>query len=259
MEVRLLMAVRNFPIAAEKAFGGRGKMKRSVGYLVLALSIGLAACISKSGSIGPLTYEGPYRVDLRVGQALPGTEIRYLGIGPQGARVRIDGQEVIRLAGDSIEAETRPHPTLSLRYALRVYAYDEQTLHAIGTMRVELQEAQPRSAPLPSKAEARFTAPVTYRVPKGGVIPGTTVVFMAKEEGRARLGGLPGYPYRNVGDSILWTGQVHPLVYLNATFRVLLIEDAWLTVVGTAEVWLVGLSRSVQKLNPRVGLSTVTN
>ncbi len=216
-------------------------MKRGICCLVLALSIGLVACTSKSGGTGPLTYEGPYRVELGVGQALPGTEVRYLGVGPQGARVRIDGQEVIRLAGDSIEAETRPHPTLSLRYTLRVYAYDERALHAIGTLRAELQEAQPRSAPLPPEAVARFTAPVNYRVPKGGVIPGTTIVFLGKEEGRARLGGLSGYPYRNVGDSILWTGQIHPLVYLNATFRVLLIEDAWLTVVGTAEVWLPGL------------------
>jgi len=216
-------------------------MKHGIRWLVLVVSIGLAACTLKSEGAGPLTYEGPYRVDLGVGQALPGTDVRYLGVGPQGARVRIGGQEVVRLAGDSIETEAHPHPTLSLRYTLRVYAYDEQALHAVGTIRAELREAQPRAAPLPSKAAARFTAPVTYRVPKGGVIPGTTVVFVGKEEGRARLGGLPGYPYRNVGDSILWTGQIHPLVYLNATFRVLLIEDAWLTVVGTAEVWLSGL------------------
>lgn len=216
-------------------------MKSTIHCLVLALVVGLVACALKPEGSGPLTYEGPYRIDLEAGQALPGTEVRYLGVGPQGARLRIDGQEVVRLAGDSVEAEARPHPTLNLRYVLRVYAYDERALHAIGTIRVELREAQPRVVPLPSKAAARFTAPVTYRVPKGGVIPGTTVVFVGKEEGRARLEGLPGYPYRNVGDSILWTGQVHPLVYLNVTFRVLLVEDAWLTVVGTAEVWLSGL------------------
>ncbi|MCS7251696.1 MAG: hypothetical protein NZ572_04575 [Thermoflexus sp.] len=209
--------------------------------LALALVTGMGACASKSEGPEPLTYEGPYRIDLEAGQALPGTEVRYLGIGPHGARVLIDGHEVIRLSGDSIEAEARPHPTLKLRYVLRVYAYDEQALHAIGTMRVELWEAQPRVASLPSKSVARFTAPVTYRVPKGGVIPGTTVVFVGKEEGRAHLEGLPGYPYRNLGDSILWTGQVHPLVYLHATLRVLFIEDAWMTVLGTAEVWLSGL------------------
>ncbi len=216
-------------------------MRRGLRWLMLVLGLGWAACAPQSGGTGPLTYEGPYRVDLAVGQALPGTDVRYLGVGPQGARVRIGGQEVVRLAGDSLEAEARPHPTLRLRYTLRIYAYDEGALHAVGTMRVELQEAHPRAASLPSQAAARFTAPVTYRVPKGGVIPGTTVVFMGKEDGKARLGGLSGYPYRNIGDSILWTGQVHPLVYLGATFRVLLIEDAWLTVVGTVEVWLSGL------------------
>lgn len=220
---------------------GEEEMGRITCRWIWLLGLGLAACVLKPAGPGPLVYEGPYRVDLAVGQALPGTDVRYLGLGRRGARVRIEGQEAVRLAGDSIEAEVQPHPTLKLRYALRVYAYDERSLHAAGTLRAELREAQPRAGPLPPQATARFTAPVTYRVPKGGVIPGTTIVFVGKEDGRARLAGLPGYPYRSVGDSILWTGQIHPLVYLNATLRVLLIEDAWLTVVGTAEVWLSGL------------------
>ncbi len=206
--------------------------------LAFWLMLGLTACALQPEGPSPLVYEGPYRVDLAVGQGLPGTDVRYLGLGPRGARVQIRGQEVIRLAGDSIEAEARPHPTLKARYQLRVYAYDERALHAFGTVRVELQEVRPRAAPLPSSAAVRFTAPVTYRVPKGGVIPGTSIVFAGKEEGRARLEGVSGYPYRNVGDSILWTGQIHPMVYLDATFRVLLIEEGWLTVVGTAEVRL---------------------
>lgn len=209
-------------------------------WLNLLMIIGLVACMRKPAGSGPLIYEGPYRVDLAVGQGLPGTDVRYLGLGPQGARVRIEGQEVTRLAGDSLEAEAQPHPTLKVRYNLRIYSYDAQALHAIGTIRAELREAQPRTAPLPKAAVARFTAPLTYRVPKGGVIPGTSIIFAGKEEGRARLGGISGYPYRNVGDSILWEGQVHPLVYLDATFRVLLVEDEWLVVVGTAEVWLSG-------------------
>ncbi|HXF69330.1 MAG TPA: hypothetical protein VNK89_05955 [Thermoflexus sp.] len=202
------------------------------------LMVGLVACVLRPAGSGPLIYEGPYRVDLAVGQGLPGTDVRYLGLGPRGAQVRIGGQEVTRLSGDSLDAETQPHPTLKVRYNLRVYAYDKQALHALGTIRVELQEAQPRPASLPKTAAVRFTAPVTYRVPKGGVIPGTSIIFAGREEGRARLEGVPGYPYRDVGDSILWEGQVHPLVYLAATFRVLLVEDEWLTVVGTAEVWL---------------------
>jgi hypothetical protein len=128
-----------------------------------------------------------------------------------------------------------------VRYNLRIYSYDERALHAIGTVHVEIREAQPRMGPLPEKAAVRFTAPVTYRVPRDGVIPGTSIVYRGKEDGRARLEGLPGYPYRNIGDSILWTGQVHPMAHLNATLRVLLIEDSWLTVGGTVEVWLSGL------------------
>jgi hypothetical protein len=155
--------------------------------------------------------------------------------------VHIEGQEAMRLAGDSLEAAAQPHPTLAVRYNLRIYSYDERALHAIGTARVELWEAQPRMGPLPEKAAVRFTAPVTYRVPRDGVIPGTSIVYRGKEDGRARLEGLAGYPHRNIGDSILWTGQVHPMVHLNAAFRVLLIEDSWLTVGGTVEVWLSGL------------------
>jgi len=219
-------------------------MKRSIrsigGILLLSLLAG-SACLLGSSRPGPLVYEGPYRADLAVGEGLPGTDVRYLGVGPQGARVRIKGQEVIRLAGDSLEGEAQPHPTLAVRYRLRIYSYDEGALHAIGTARVEIQEAQPRMGPLPEKAAVRFTAPVTYRVPRDGVIPGTSIVYRGKEDDRARLEGLPGYPYRKIGDSILWAGQVHPMVHLNATFRVLLIEDSWLTVAGTVEVWLSGL------------------
>lgn len=224
--------------------GGPG-VKRSIrswiwGILVLSLLAG-SACLRGPSPPGPLVYEGPYRVDLAVGEGLPGTDVRYLGVGPQGARVRLEGQEAIRLAGDSLEAEARPHSTLTVRYRLRIYAYDERALHAIGTARVEIREAQPRMGPLPEKAAVRFTAPATYRVPRGGVIPGTSIIYQGKEGDRARLEGLPGYPYRKVGDSVLWTGQVHPMVHLNATFRVLWIEDAWLTVAGTIEVWVSGL------------------
>jgi hypothetical protein len=200
-----------------------------------------SACLLRPSRPGPLIYEGPYRVDLAVGERLPGTDVRYLGVGAQGARVRIEGQEAIRLAGDSLEAEAQPHPALAVRYNLRIYSYDERALHAIGTVHVEIREAQPRMGPLPEKAAVRFTAPVTYRVPRDGVIPGTSIVYRGKEDGRARLEGLPGYPYRNIGDSILWTGQVHPMAHLNATLRVLLIEDSWLTLGGTVEVWLSGL------------------
>ncbi|MER3400625.1 MAG: hypothetical protein C4313_05775 [Thermoflexus sp.] len=208
--------------------------------MAAAIALALAACLSRPAA-GPLAYEGPYRVDLAVSQTLPGTAVRYLGVTPRGARVRLGDQEVIRLAGDSLEADVRPHPTLFIRYRLRVYAYDEQALHALGTVRVEMAEAQPRAAPLPAAAALRFTAPVTHRVPRGGVIPGTPIVYEGKVEGRARLGGLPGYPDRNVGDSIVWEGQVHPRVFLKSTFRVLLIEAGWLTVVGTVEILVPSL------------------
>ncbi len=215
-------------------------MRSIWGILLLSLLAG-GACWLGSSRPGPLVYEGPYRVDLAVGEQLPGTNVRYLGVVPQGARVDIAGKQTIRLAGDSLEAEAQPHPTLAVRYNLRIYAYDERALHAIGTVRVEIWEAQPRLGPRPPQAAVRFTAPVTYRVPRDGVIPGTSIVYRGKEGDRARLEGLPGYPYRKIGDSILWAGQVHPMVHLNMTFRVLLIEDSWLTVAGTVEVWLSGM------------------
>jgi len=52
------------------------------------------------------------------------------------------------------------------------------------------------------------------------------------------LGGIDGYPYRKLADSILWEGKLREGVFLRLNVRVLLISDDSLRVGGMATIWI---------------------
>ena len=80
--------------------------------------------------------------------------------------------------------------------------------------------------------------PVVYRVERGEAIPGTTITYEGQEPEGARLGNVEGYPYRRVGDSILWEGKLLPGLWLDLLARTALIGEDQLDVVGTADRWI---------------------
>jgi hypothetical protein len=77
---------------------------------------------------------------------------------------------------------------------------------------------------------------VDYQVKKGAAIPGTVLIYLGQTDQGAHLGNIEGYAYRQVGDSIVWKGQLRDGVWLELNLRTALIGEKSLNVAGTAEL-----------------------
>jgi hypothetical protein len=93
----------------------------------------------------------------------------------------------------------------------------------------------PEAASIPTEPLVKYSnAPVTYRVEKGDYIPGTLVKYLGKTEEGIELSGVEGYPYRKLGDSIVWEGKLLAGMFLQLNVRVLFIAADFIRVAGTA-------------------------
>ncbi len=211
---------------------------RKLTILVLALSMVLVpGC--KVGKPGELVYTAPYEMGVSVGEYLPGTGIRYVGLTDQGAHLTIDGQDAYKQKGDSLEWSGKPVDNAELDFSGRVVWYTETTCHILGTATISIPDADPQVVPNIPEGPLRYRAVVTYRVDKGEKIPGTLVTYKGKTEDGAELEGVEGYPYRKAGDSIVWQGKLREGVYVVVNVRTVFYTDGTLQVAGTAEVILV--------------------
>ncbi|MGQ9491314.1 MAG: hypothetical protein ACUVR4_14195 [Anaerolineae bacterium] len=61
----------------------------------------LAAC--GSAMAGSLTYSGPIEQTVAIGETIPGSNIRYVGYGDDGAEVLINDQRALKKVGDSLD------------------------------------------------------------------------------------------------------------------------------------------------------------
>jgi hypothetical protein len=92
---------------------------------------------------------------------------------------------------------------------------------------------------LPETTALTFgNAPVAYTLKKGETIPGTLLTFKGKADEGAELGGTDDYPYRKVGDSIVWSGAIRENVWLELDVRVGIYTGQSLAVAGLASVWI---------------------
>ncbi len=208
-------------------------------WFMLAALVALTACTQPTDS-GTLDYTTAVETSIPPGKTLPGTDIRYLGKSDQGAQMSIGGQTALKQALDSLTWHGQSVPGLDANYDLRIVRFDAQSLTAAGTATLSIRGATPKAVPaqaLPSNA-LKFKGLVTYTVPKGQTIPGTAISYVGKAADGAQLGGIEGYPYRKIADSIDWTGQLIDRVFLDSTLRVVIFDDNNLTVSGTANILL---------------------
>jgi hypothetical protein len=73
----------------------------------------------------------------------------------------------------------------------------------------------------------------------GQTIPGTTLVYAGETDQGAAFSGTAQYPYRALGDSLIWLGQLRGNVYVRHNLRVVTYSANSLTLGGTAEIWVV--------------------
>jgi hypothetical protein len=208
-------------------------------WLIITAVIVLAACARQLPS-GALGYSTAFERSIPAGQTLPGTDIEYVGKTDQGAEMSIGGQTALKQALDSLTWQGAVTPDVTVDYSLRVLTFDSQSLRAGGTAQVTISNTHPvavSATALPQDA-LTFNGLVTYDVPKGQTIPGTTIIYDGKTPDGAQLGGIEGYPYRNEADSIVWTGQLADKVFSDLDLRVLYFNDSSLRVTGTVKLYI---------------------
>ena len=73
---------------------------------------------------------------------------------------------------------------------------------------------------------------------KGAQVPGTTLVYEGEQDQGAELSGTNGYPYRALGDSLIWIGRLRGNVIVRYSLRVAALSENSLRLLGTAELWI---------------------
>jgi len=205
---------------------------------LVALSV--AACAQELPA-GAMEYSTAFERNIRAGQTLPGTDIKYIGKTEQGAQMSIGGQTAVKRALDSLTWHGDAAPGANVSLSLRVLTFDSQSLDAGGTAKVVLTSVKPQAVSPTSlpKDALTFKGIVNYDVPQGKTIPGTLITYEGKTPDGAKLGGIEGYALRKEADSILWTGRLADKVFLGLDLRVVFITDSSLRTTGTATLYIV--------------------
>jgi hypothetical protein len=207
---------------------------------ILILILGLVLTPGcKTPKEGELIYTAPYEMGVDVGEYLPGTGIRYVGITDTGAHLTIDGQDAYKQKGDSLNWSGKPADFAALAFSGRVVWYTDTACHMLGTATLTIEDAVPQIVPNIPEAPLRYTAVVSYNIKKGAKMPGTLISYKGSTDKGAELEGVEGYAYRKAGDSIVWQGKLRDGVYLVVNVRTVFYTDTALQVAGTAEVILV--------------------
>ena len=211
--------------------------KETIVTLSLIVLLVLSGC--STGPVSTLTYSGPTEQTVPMGQTLDGSDIRYVAYSDEGAEVTIGGQRAIKKTGDSLDWKGSPVAGVDVALALRVLSANSQRLMTVGTVKLTVRDVAPVAAPFPDKPLYSYQVAVTYNVRRGATIPGTLISYEGKTDEGAKLGGVSGYPYRKLGDSIGWEGRLRENAYLDMTVRVIAYTDDFIQVGGLATVGLV--------------------
>lgn len=191
-----------------------------------------------------MTYQVPvYSVNLLPGQRVPGTQMYYVNKQDEIYNVTIDGLPAAKQAGDSFSWRGIIGPGVIGRYDLRISATPgSEEMLASGPVEITVLNPVPvelAGGGPPTAGWLQFgNIPVEYLVPKGGAIPGTSLTFEGQTDQGAQLSGTSSYPYRALGDSLIWTGRLRGNAIVRYDLRVSALTDPSMTVSGTAALWI---------------------
>ncbi|MCL4868422.1 MAG: hypothetical protein KJ063_05615 [Anaerolineae bacterium] len=222
--------------------------------LLLSLACGSSSLPSLVGGSTPVptpvpippdelvAYRVPlYTVALQPGTTVPGTFMEYVGRSGEFYQVKIDGLVTNKRAGDSFTWRGVRAPSVYAVYNLRLATEIFGGLTAAGAVEVMVFNPRPTTLPptaLPTRPPDYNNIPISFTVPRGEIIPGTTLQFINVVDNQAQIGGRAGYPYVAVADSLDWLGTLRENVTVRYSLRVIRIDPEFIRVDGTMEMWL---------------------
>ncbi|MGQ9667750.1 MAG: hypothetical protein ACUVWB_10585 [Anaerolineae bacterium] len=207
--------------------------------LVLAICVlGLAGCLPAPPG-ETLVLDGPVELGLKVGERLPGTPVELLSITDGTARLRIAGIYAEKKMGDSLDWSGTVREGVELKLALRILWIAEDELHTAGTARIRIQRPNPAPQTITSEPPIHYALPMTTTVRRDQVLPGSTLTYLGKDpEKGALFGGVAGYPYRKVADSLTWEGSLRDGVLARHDLRVIFFTDDQAQLGGIIHIYI---------------------
>lgn len=211
--------------------------------LIPALALCLAALLLPACVTAPsgeeLVLEGPVEMGTKAGEHLPGTQVELLSISDGTARVSIAGTPAEKKVGDSLDWSGTVREGVELKLALRIIWIGEDEMHTAGTARLRIRQPAPTPQTIISEPPIHYALPMTVTVKRYQPMPGTTISYLGKDPDRgAVFGGVAGYPYRKVADSLTWEGQLREGVLARHELRVILFTDDQAQVGGIVHVYI---------------------
>lgn len=204
--------------------------------LLLAVLLG---CLRGPGTQpGTLTYEGPQTYTLKPGDWLPGTDIRYMRKTDSGAEFVIAGQRALKKTADSLNWSGSPAGGVKLDLRTRIIWIGDEEVRVLGTVKVAVSDVAPQPGEANTKAPLSYETPVAYGLKVGAKVPGTLVTYEGKGPEGARFSGVEGYPYRQIGDSLVWEGRLRANVALRVVLRVVQFSEESTRLAGVAHLWI---------------------
>lgn len=208
---------------------------------------GLEALVGEETPPGGISFQGPLEMSLAAGQAIPGTDIRFVEAqeGADAAQFEIAGFRAPRHLGDSLDYDGAWPGISGVTYhvRMRVYTIGGGGVRAAGVHRLVVENVLPQEAVVETNpASVTLSFPHTTKSDAGQLFPGMTLGYSGQQDRGATLTGLPQgeFPYRKIGDSVEWEGRLSANLSVVYHLRLLYYQDTNATMGGVVLVSLPG-------------------
>ncbi len=190
---------------------------------------------------GGIIFNGPTEFRLNPGETIPGTDIRFVAISDDGAEFEIANLRSVRAIGDSLDFDGSWSSIEGVTYNLRtrIYRIGGENIRAAGVHQLTIERISPTDANVGMGDHAtRFL--YSSGAESGERFDGMTLGYVGANDRGGELSGLPpgDYPYRKVGDSVAWQGQLRTDIPVEYAARMLLYGENSARIGGVVNVSL---------------------
>ncbi len=194
---------------------------------------------------GGIVYRGPVQHKINAGDKIPGTDITLLQTTEGGAEFDISGMRSVRVVGDSVDydGEWPSLPGSTYNSRMRIYRVSDGSVRVAGVHQLAIPGINPVMTGERIRGD-KLTFPFVTQVSTGSTIPGTTYGYGGSHDRGAIITGISegDYPYRKMGDSIHWRGNLRPDVPVEYNIRTIHFDDKAIQVGGVVSVQLPTLA-----------------